>query len=83
MASTRFGGVGPTNPYVDTAIEQAQRAGVIIYAIYATGIGHFGHTYWRFFWGQNYLSKVTTETGGEAYFLDMTRRFLSHRTWTI
>jgi len=65
----RFGGVGPTNPYVDTAIEQAQRAGVIIYAIYATGIGHFGHTYWRFFWGQNYLSKVTTETGGEAYFL--------------
>ena len=65
----RFGGVGPANPYVDTAIEQAQRAGVIIYAIYATGIGHFGHTYWRFFWGQNYLSKVTTETGGEAYFL--------------
>ena len=65
----RFGGVGPANPYVDTAIEQAQRAGVIIYAIYATGIGHFGHTYWRFFWGQNYLSKVATETGGEAYFL--------------
>ena len=63
----RFGGVGPANPYVDTAIEQAQRAGVIIYAIYATGIGHFGHTHWRFFWGQNYLSKVATETGGEAH----------------
>jgi len=65
----RFGGVGPANPYVDTAIEQAQRAGVIIYAIYATGTGHFGHTQWRFFWGQNYLSQVASETGGEAYFL--------------
>jgi hypothetical protein len=29
----RFGGTGPANPYVDTAIERAQRAGIIIYAI--------------------------------------------------
>lgn len=65
----RFGGVGPANPYVDTAIEQAQRAGIILYAIYATGVGHFGHTFWRFNWGQNYLSQMASETGGEAYFL--------------
>jgi hypothetical protein len=65
----RFGGVGPANPYVDTAIEQAQRAGIIIYAIYATGVGHFGHTFWRFNWGQNYLSEMASETGGETYFL--------------
>ncbi|MGB7848095.1 MAG: hypothetical protein WBL63_20965 [Candidatus Acidiferrum sp.] len=65
----RFGGVGPANPYVDTAIEQAQRAGIIIYAIYATGVGHYGHTFWRFYWGQNYLSEMASETGGEAYFL--------------
>jgi hypothetical protein len=65
----RFGGVGPANPYVDTAIEQAQRAGVIVYAIYATGIGHYGHTFYRINWGQNYLSQVASETGGEAYFL--------------
>lgn len=65
----RFGGVGPANPYVDTAIEQAQRAGIIIYAIYATGVGHYGHTFWRFDWGQNYLSEMASETGGEAYFL--------------
>jgi hypothetical protein len=29
----RFGGGGPSNPYVDSAIEEAQRAGVIIYSI--------------------------------------------------
>jgi hypothetical protein len=65
----RFGGVGPANPYVDTTIEQAQRAGIIIHAVYATGVGHYGHTFWRFYWGQNYLSKMASETGGEAYFL--------------
>jgi hypothetical protein len=65
----RFGGVGPANPYVDTAVEQAQRAGIIICAIYTTGIGHFGHTFWRYYWGQNYLSQLASETGGEAYFL--------------
>jgi len=64
----RFGGVGPANPYVETAVEQAERAGVIIYAIYATGVGHYGHSFWRFNWGQNYLSEVASETGGEAYF---------------
>lgn len=65
----RFGGTGPANPYVETAIEQAQRAGIILYAIYATGVGHYGHTFWRFNWGQNYLSQMASETGGEAYFL--------------
>jgi hypothetical protein len=28
---------GPMNPYVDSAMEEAQRAGIIVYAIYATG----------------------------------------------
>jgi hypothetical protein len=64
-----FGGVGPANPYVDTAIEVAQRAGVIIDAIYAAGVGHYGRMFWPISWGQNYLSQVTSETGGEAYFL--------------
>lgn len=65
----RLGDVGPGNPYVDSAIEHTQRAGVIIYAIYATGVGHFGHSFWRINWGQNYLSQLAAETGGEAYFL--------------
>lgn len=64
-----LGGTGPGNPYVDSAIDEAQRAGVIIYAIYATGVGHYGHSFWRINWGQNYLSQLAAETGGEAYFL--------------
>lgn len=64
-----FGGTGPANPYVDNCIEQAQKAGILIYAIYATGVGYYGHSLWRVNWGQNYLSEVAQETGGEAYFL--------------
>jgi hypothetical protein len=64
-----FGGTGPANPYVDDCIEGAQKAGILIYAIYATGIGHYGHSLWRMNWGQTYLSEVAQETGGEAYFL--------------
>ena len=59
------------NPYVDTAIEQLQKAGIIFYAIYATGVGHYGHSFWRVNWGQNYLSKIASEAGGEAYFLGL------------
>jgi len=65
----RFGGGGPSNPYVDSAIEEAQRAGVIIYSIYAPGVGHYGHSFWRMNWGQNYLSQISDETGGESYYL--------------
>lgn len=65
----RFGGSGPSNPYVDSAIEQAQRAGVIIYSIYTPGVGHYGHSFWRMNWGQNYLSQISDETGGESYYL--------------
>jgi hypothetical protein len=65
----RFGGSGPSNPYVDSAIEEAQRAGVIIYSIYTPGVGHYGHSFWRTNWGQNYLSQISDETGGESYYL--------------
>jgi hypothetical protein len=65
----RYWGSGPDNAYVDTAIEQAQRAGVIVYSIYTPGVGHYGHSYWRTYWGQNYLSQLSDETGGESYYL--------------
>jgi hypothetical protein len=65
----RFGGTGPVDPYVDEAIEQAQTAGVIIYTIYASGVGRAGRSFWSINWGQNYLSRIAEETGGEAYFL--------------
>jgi len=65
----RYWGSGPGNPYVDSVIEQAQRAGVIVFSIYTPGEGHYGHSFWRMNWGQNYLSQVGDETGGEAFYL--------------
>jgi hypothetical protein len=65
----RLGDSGPDNPYVNSAVEQAQRAGVIIFTIYTPGTGHYGHSFWRSNWGQNYLSQIAEQTGGEAYYL--------------
>jgi hypothetical protein len=65
----RFWGSGPGDAYVDTGIEQAQRAGIIVFAIYTPGEGHYGHSFWRMNWGQNYLSQLADEAGGEAYYL--------------
>jgi len=64
-----YWGSGPDNAYVDSVIEQAQRAGVIVFSIYTPGVGHYGHSYWRTYWGQNYLSQLSDETGGESYYL--------------
>jgi len=65
----RFGGSGPDDPYVDSVIEQAQRAGVIVFAIFTPGVGHYGHSFWRIYWGQIYLSRLADESGGESYYL--------------
>ena len=62
-----LGGIGPSNPYADSAIDDAQRAGIVVYAIYTPGIGHAGHSYWRANWGQNHLAQLAGETGAEAY----------------
>jgi hypothetical protein len=63
-----FYGGGYPDPYVDTAIQDAQCAGVAVYSIYTPGAGHFAHTYWRIYWGQNYLAQLSEETGGESYY---------------
>jgi len=65
----RYWGSGPDNAYVDEVIQQAQRAGVIVYSIYTPGGGHLGHSFWQTYWGQNYLSQLSDETGGESYYL--------------
>ncbi|HEX3738815.1 MAG TPA: hypothetical protein VHV29_03730 [Terriglobales bacterium] len=57
------------DPYVAESIEQAQRAGIVVYAIYNPGAGHYARSYWRSYWGQLYLSKVTDETGGDSYYI--------------
>ena len=60
------------DPYLDAAIDDAGRAGIIVFAVYTPGAGHFGHSYWQSHWGQIYLSRVAEETGGESYYIGFT-----------
>lgn len=62
---------GPSNPYLDEAIDHAQRAAVQVSSIYTPTAGHAGHSFWRLNWGQNNLSRLSDETGGEAYYLGL------------
>jgi hypothetical protein len=66
-------GIDPLQPgisdsYLDQAVSDAQRTGTQVSAIYASASGHFGHSLWRITQGQNNLSRLADETGGEAYF---------------
>lgn len=69
----RYYGSGDLNdPYVSAAIEDAQKAGITVSAIYTPGIGHFGHSFYQSYWGQLYMAQVTDKTGGESYYVGMT-----------
>ena len=61
------GGLPPENPYVNAGIDSAIKGRVTVYAIYNPGFGHLGHSFWRATSGQNFLSQLTDETGGELY----------------
>jgi hypothetical protein len=63
------GGWNPDNPYVDAGIRSAQQAGLVVYTIYSPSVGHWGHSYWRNTWGQNFLSMLSDNTGGESYMI--------------
>lgn len=66
----RYGfGSGLQDPYVDSAIADCQKAGIVVYSIYSRGNGHFGRNYWRNSWGQNFLSELSEETGGENFWI--------------
>jgi VWFA-related protein len=63
------GGYTSDNPYVNKGIADAQRAGVVVFTIYSPSVGHYGHSFWRTNWGQNFLSQLSDETGGESYMI--------------
>ncbi len=66
-------GVGDLDdPYLSAAINDSHRAGIVVSAIYSPGAGHFGHSYWRTYWGQLYLAQVAERTGGESYYIGFT-----------
>jgi hypothetical protein len=91
----RYYGIGDVqDPYLQAAIDDSSRAGVLVSAIYHPDVGHFGHSYWQSYWGQIYLSQLAERTGGEAYYIgfngapvsfspyldDLSRR-LQHQYW--
>ena len=54
------------SPYVQTAVHDAQRAGVQVYSIYYADAGMRGGR--ASFSGQSYLAQVAEGTGGRAYY---------------
>lgn len=60
-------GPGPQNPYLESAIRNAQKLGVPVNTIYFSSAGIQGRRYWLIEWGQNDLSQLANETGGRFY----------------
>ena len=58
-----------TNPYLDTAFEQAQRGGFIVYSIYEPGVGRASRGLLRTDLAQTGLDLLSQKTGGETYYL--------------
>jgi len=62
-------GAGPQDASAEAAIQEAQRAGVTVYAIYHPSADYETADRSRIYTGQVQLAHVAIETGGEAYFL--------------
>jgi len=60
-------GAGPQNPYLEHAIDTAERGDVVVYAIYYPGAGAGRGR--LTFWGENYLAQISQDTGGELYWI--------------
>jgi hypothetical protein len=61
----------PEDPYVQTAINDALRAHLVIYTIYWTNRGRFDRTMYANNAGQNLLLEVTQATGGRSFWEGM------------
>jgi len=62
-------GMTTMSPDVDSASTAAQRYGVIVHGIYATGVGRAGRNSWEAQIGQSGVAKITDEAGGEYFSL--------------
>lgn len=58
----------PDNPYIQTALNAANRAGLVVYPIYYRDQGRLSSTYYETNAGQNYLTQVADATGGNLYY---------------
>jgi VWFA-related protein len=57
----------PDNPYLQSAISDAQRAGIIVYSIYYRDMGRLDRSGYETDAGQNLLIQLTQATGGKLY----------------
>jgi VWFA-related protein len=57
----------PDDPYLQAAITDSQRAGIIVYSIYYRDAGRLDRTNYETNAGQNLLSQVAQATGGNLY----------------
>ena len=57
----------PDDPYVQTAIKDSVRAGLVVYSIYWRNTGRLNSTGYETNAGQNLLLLVTQATGGNSY----------------
>ena len=57
----------PEDPYVQTAVDDAVRARLMVYAIYWQSADRFDRTNYGAGAGQNLLAQITENTGGKSY----------------
>lgn len=67
-----YGAADMNDPYVNTAIRDALKEGVMVYSIYLRGAGPYGRNNWVTNFAQSRLMEVSRETGGCAYSLGLT-----------
>jgi hypothetical protein len=67
--TTMSTGMSTISPDADTASTTAQRYGVIVHGIYATGVGRLGRNAWEAQLGQGGVGKIADESGGEYFSL--------------
>ncbi len=59
------------DPYVAAAIQDSQKAGLLVYSIYFADRGRANRGGFRTLTGQSYLLKVADSTGGQSYMLGL------------
>lgn len=59
----------PEDPYVQAAIQDSVRANLVVYSIYWRSVGRANNGWYETNAGQNLLNEVTTETGGNSWWI--------------
>lgn len=59
----------PDDPYVQTAMDDAARANLVVYSIYWKSTGPADRTWYETNAGQNLLQELTQSTGGNSYWI--------------